>query len=243
MELAEIKEDAKNMLEGKKLKCALVALIPALFEMIIAIIFHDTLNSTGLVPTIVNIFNMIIVIFLNLGCLSYFLKLSRNEEVEIGEVFSKGSLLIKALLISICTAIAVFAGTLLFIIPGIILAFSYSMIEYIILDNPDIGIIESMTKSRYMMKGHKWEYFCLGLNIIAWPLIILIITLIILAIISSQMFVTGTLLSAIIIIGFTIYYYVSIVPLLYIAISMFYNNLIENTNDKVTEEVIDSNEQ
>ncbi|MBQ6143280.1 MAG: DUF975 family protein [Clostridia bacterium] len=67
-----------------------------------------------------------------------------------------------------------FLWSLLFFIPGIIKAYSYSMSPYIMAENPNIGALEAITKSKEMMKGHKFEFFILDLSFIFWYLLILI---------------------------------------------------------------------
>ena len=64
--------------------------------------------------------------------------------------------------------LAIAFGLIWIIIPGIILALGYSMMSYIYIDNPEIGILDVLKKSREMMKGHKWQYFCLGFSFIGW---------------------------------------------------------------------------
>ena len=58
--------------------------------------------------------------------------------------------------------------SLLFFIPGIIKAYSYSQALYIQADNPNMHWKECIRKSREMMDGHKWELFVLHLSLIGW---------------------------------------------------------------------------
>jgi len=64
-----------------------------------------------------------------------------------------------------------FMWTLLFIIPGIIKAFSYSMTPYILDENPELGASEAIHRSRMMMKTHKFDLFWLYLSFIGWGLL------------------------------------------------------------------------
>lgn len=59
----------------------------------------------------------------------------------------------------------------LFIIPGIIKAYSYRMVPYILSDNPDMNATDAITKSREMMKGNKWRAFVLDLSFIGWVIL------------------------------------------------------------------------
>ena len=61
--------------------------------------------------------------------------------------------------------------TLLFIIPGIIAAYSYTMAPYILLEHPELSAKEAIGYSKQMMKGHKFELFVLQLSFILWALL------------------------------------------------------------------------
>lgn len=58
--------------------------------------------------------------------------------------------------------------SLLFIIPGIVKIYSYSMTEYILEENPELSANEAIDRSRFMMRGHKFDLFWLQLSFIGW---------------------------------------------------------------------------
>ncbi|WP_312812639.1 DUF975 family protein [Sedimentibacter sp.] len=58
--------------------------------------------------------------------------------------------------------------TLLLFIPGIIKAYSYRMVPYILTENPNIGAEKAITLSRKMMDGHKFNTFVLDISFIGW---------------------------------------------------------------------------
>lgn len=58
--------------------------------------------------------------------------------------------------------------TLLFFIPGIVMSFAYAMTPYILEDNPELSAWEASTRSREIMKGHKFDLFYLYLSFIGW---------------------------------------------------------------------------
>ncbi len=60
---------------------------------------------------------------------------------------------------------------LLFIIPGIIKAYSYSMVPYILADNPNIGAKRAIELSNQMTNGHKFDMFVLDLSFLGWYLL------------------------------------------------------------------------
>ena len=64
--------------------------------------------------------------------------------------------------------------SLLFIIPGIIKAFSYAMTPYILQDNPELDASEAIHRSRMMMRGHKFDLFWLYLGFLGWFILCLL---------------------------------------------------------------------
>jgi uncharacterized membrane protein len=62
-------------------------------------------------------------------------------------------------------------GALCFIIPGIILYYSYSLSYFILADDPDITPYEALKKSAAMMKGHRWDPFKLQFSFIGWHIL------------------------------------------------------------------------
>ncbi len=57
------------------------------------------------------------------------------------------------------------------LVGGIIKRYSYFLVPYIAAENPDAGWKETITLSRRMMKGHKWECFVCELSFILWTLL------------------------------------------------------------------------
>lgn len=64
-----------------------------------------------------------------------------------------------------------FLWFLLLIIPGIVKAYSYSMVPYILADNPNIGARKAIRLSNNMTYGHKFDMFVLDLSFIGWYLL------------------------------------------------------------------------
>ena len=72
---------------------------------------------------------------------------------------------------SILVQVYTFLWSLLFIIPGIVKSYSYSMTYFILADNPDMTPTEAINESRKMMDGNKWRLFCLDFSFIGWYLL------------------------------------------------------------------------
>jgi uncharacterized membrane protein len=65
----------------------------------------------------------------------------------------------------------IFLWTLLLIIPGILAAYSYSMTFFVLAEDPTIGARNSIRKSKELMFGNRWKFFCLGWRFFGWALL------------------------------------------------------------------------
>ncbi len=108
---------------------------------------------------------------LYLGLAIFWLDLSRNKEAKLEQIFEGFNNFAKALGAYLLMVLFILLWALLLIIPGIIAAFSYSMTFYILADEPAIGAMDALDKSKKMMDGYKWKYFCLILRFIGWSLL------------------------------------------------------------------------
>ena len=60
---------------------------------------------------------------------------------------------------------------LLFIIPGVVKAYEYRMMPYLLADDPTMSTKEAFAQSKRMMSGNKWRAFVLDLSFILWYLL------------------------------------------------------------------------
>lgn len=61
--------------------------------------------------------------------------------------------------------------SLLLVVPGIIKAYEYRMVIYLIAENPGMSSREAFAKSKELMTGQKWNAFVLDLSFIGWHLL------------------------------------------------------------------------
>lgn len=62
----------------------------------------------------------------------------------------------------------------MFLIPGIIKAYSYSMSYFVLTDHPELSANEARKRSMQLMRGKKWKLFCLQISFIGWGFLILL---------------------------------------------------------------------
>ena len=169
MDRKKLKEKAKQDLNGKYSEAIKVVLIMEIinFGITFFISLLETLGLNAPASSIFTLFSFLIVsALLELGNLSFYLKISRNKDTSYKELFSKTKLFMPYIAITVLTAVFVMLWSILFIIPGIIAA-----VGYIIIDNPNMEAMEVLKQSKKLMNGHKWEFFCLQLSFIGWHLL------------------------------------------------------------------------
>lgn len=171
MNRKEIKEKAKNMMRGKLWdiwKGFLFAMIPM---FIVNIIFKE---SEGDVNLIISVFNLLFLP-LSVGATGYILDFIRGKQYEVTKIWKYYKNFFPIIASAVMVAVLVLGGIILLIIPGIILGFAYSMVQYVLADGENKPM-DVLKKSREMMKGYKMDYFIFSLSFLPW-IILIVLTL------------------------------------------------------------------
>ena len=79
----------------------------------------------------------------------------------------------KAFLSTFLMGLFIMLWCLLFVVPGIIKTYSYAMTFFIIAEDPSVGSVEAITRSRQLMDGNKWRLFCLYRRFTGWGILCL----------------------------------------------------------------------
>ena len=108
-----------------------------------------------------------------IAIINIYLNVAESSEYrpEIGDLFKDFDKFWLAFKITFFTGLFTFLWALLFYIPGIIKAISYSQAMFIAAENPNIGALEAINKSKEMMDGHKMDLFLLELSFIGWAIL------------------------------------------------------------------------
>ena len=137
----------------------------------IGILFVCLLITSVLSGLIPGLTTLIVGQPLTLGLTMIFLGLTRDESPEINTLFSGFSYMGPAILLNIMIAIFTCLWSLLFVIPGIIKAISYSMAYFVLADNPELSAKEALDESKRITSGHIGDLFVLYLSFIPWVLL------------------------------------------------------------------------
>ena len=187
---SELRADARYVLGGKIfeqpwLLAVVVCLIYSAINSAVNTVtsgFDQTLAETEDLTTVLIVgfasigitlvASTLLLIPLYMGVKSYYLKLVRGKNTSIGDTFNGlrfgyGENVVLGLMFTVLVAL----WSLLFIIPGIIKAYSYSMCYYIKLDHPEYDWKDCLSESERMMYGNRWRLFCLQLSFIGWYIV------------------------------------------------------------------------
>ena len=168
MEREVLKSNAKGQLKSKWGIAAISFLIGIIITSIFSTI-STFVESDGL-RLVLEILNLLVIGAICYGLCNISLNFANNNKVQIGDIFAgfNGKVYLKTLGLCILVGLAVAIGTILLIIPGIILSLMYSQAFFILCEDNDKGIVQCMKESAAIMKGHKWEFFILQLSFILW---------------------------------------------------------------------------
>ncbi len=167
---AEIKAQAKEQLRGKVWMFFLVNVI--VYAILIPVTFLAELEGAASIIGLIAVY--VITPPLSLGLVMVYLDVTYGDPVEISTLFKGFQKMGKAIALYLWMLLFIFLWSCLFIIPGIIKSYSYSMAYYILAENPDMTAREAITESKIIMNGHKLDYFVLQLSFFFWALLIIV---------------------------------------------------------------------
>lgn len=104
----------------------------------------------------------------------FFLRVIRNEQPSLGGLFGGYKDFVRIFVTVLLQGVFIALWSLLFIVPGIIKALSYSMTSYILHDHPDLKYNGAINESMRLMRGCKMKLFVLFLSFIGWSLLCLL---------------------------------------------------------------------
>lgn len=144
---------------------------PIFYSSNFELIFYSFISVASILGILYTIFigNVIVV-----GKNGYFIK-NHDENTELGEIFKgfKGNYL-NVVKIMFLMDLKTLLWLLLFIIPGFVKAYEYSMIPYLLAENPNLSAPQAFSLSKQMTTGQKMDLFVLDLSFLGWIILGLI---------------------------------------------------------------------
>ena len=157
---SELRSQALQSLQHKWMKSAGTVLV-----------YFLLIGAVSMPPFLGYLLTFLVGFPLGWGITIVFLDSYRGEEIRVEGILDGfkdyGRILGTTFLVQLYTGL----WTLLFIIPGIIKKYSYSMTNFILRDNPTLKYNEAIEKSMEMMNGNKMKLFLLHLSFIGWGIL------------------------------------------------------------------------
>lgn len=127
--------------------------------------------GVSMIPYLGTIAQIVITGPMAAGLCFVFLSLARQAPVEAGQLFRGFNGFGTAVGAYLLMTLFVLLWSLLFLIPGIIASYAYAMTFFVIADDPGVGPLQAITRSKEMMRGRKWKLFCLFCRFLGWSLL------------------------------------------------------------------------
>lgn len=121
---------------------------------------------------VLNVLITIVLIPLNIGVAQNVLAWSRGEDVNKWKVlfggFNSAKIFFKQVGVVMLNTILCALWAILLVVPGIIKGLAYSMYPYVLRDEPDLSVWQTLKKSEAIMKGYKGKLFLMYLSFVGW---------------------------------------------------------------------------
>lgn len=185
MDRKYIKERARELVKGQRLTfwggsivmtiasgiiSVIITLVSGLVAGLLTLVGGKFLG--GLLGTLFSVACTLIAtaisVGLSMGVYNLIKKIAEGDKVEFTDVFGCLSIAVKSAITMFLYALFISLWSLLLFVPGIIAAYKYAMVPFILLDNPEMKAMDILRASKEMMDGHKMELFILSLSFFGW---------------------------------------------------------------------------
>ena len=171
MERAEIKQWAKEKIKGHIWELLIPILVAGILTGLT--IGGKTTYEDGQLQTTAGINLGFFLYFVTVGLVSFIKAFNNDQPHEFKDLFKFANDYVRIFLTNLLQTIFIFLWALLLIVPGIMKAFSYALVPYILADEKykDMKAMDILKLSETMMKGHRMDYFVFGLSYFGWFLL------------------------------------------------------------------------
>ncbi len=170
-----IKENGKLHYQNNKWQNVLVILINTLIVGGVQVVVNLSGDNwvLAMFMSLVSIaVSLLVVNVITMGTMTWFHRAIKTEGLNMEEMFwpfkeDYGGNVLMMFLISLYTAL----WSMLFVVPGIVKGYSYSLAMYIKSENPNISASKAIELSTRMTNGHKMDLFVLDMSFIGWAIL------------------------------------------------------------------------
>lgn len=125
-------------------------------------------NQPTVMQNILSALLSLMVLMIATGIVIYVICECRYHKGSFGNLFDALPILLRVFWYQFITTALTLLWGMLLVIPGIIAHYRYRQGLYILLDHPEMSVMECIRASSNMMDGHKMELFKLDLSFLGW---------------------------------------------------------------------------
>ncbi len=136
--------------------------------------FFSVLMREGSTPMarLLDLLLSAVEVVIDAGFIIFTLRIIDGSSASYWNLFDGFAMFFRIIWLYIVEGIFVFLWSMLFFFPGIIALYRYRMAIYLLLEHPEMSVMDCIRESKRLMKGHKWELFVFDLSFIGWALLI-----------------------------------------------------------------------
>ena len=191
----QLKREAREILRGARISPWLFALVFLLITDALGML--NTLTSGSLVArlqqfypqvpvpdvllrfaslprmlvTFIAVFVPLLNMLLETGSALYHMGVRKGREMPLSTLFEGFSLAGRVIVLGLLQTVFVALWSMLFIVPGVVAAYSYRFALYNLLEDPSLSPLEALRMSKAQTYGYKAELFILDLSFLGWFLL------------------------------------------------------------------------
>ena len=161
MENSEIIRESKSILRGNYGKVIFPFLIVTIVNNLLSSdkLYQNLFSISEIESVVITLAITVLITFpLLVGVASYSISIT-NDLFDSNKLFDGFKIPVKSAVAFLIYYLLIILGSVSLIVPGIIIALTFSQVFYIISQNNDISIKEAFKQSYTLMKGHKWQFF------------------------------------------------------------------------------------
>ncbi len=172
MDRAELKNWAKEKIKGHIWEILVPVLVASILTSL-TIGGSTTIDENGAVSVHTGLQLGLFFYFVEVGLALFMVKFVNGHKGEFKDLFYFAKDYVRVFVVGLLKGIFVFLWALLLVIPGIIKAFAYALVELLLADEKynDLGYTAVLKKSEDMMNGHKMDLFVFELSYLGWHLL------------------------------------------------------------------------
>ena len=125
----------------------------------------------SLAACLVNLALQLVMAVVFAGFVLFLMNTVRRTGACFGNLLDGFGMFGRIILLNLLEWLFIMLWSLLFVIPGIIAAYRYRMALYLLLDHPEMSVMQCIRESKRMMKGHKGELFVMDLSFLGWAIL------------------------------------------------------------------------